>query len=207
MIHSLFPTYLYNAPLLKKGLSKKSELKKSLIEEISRLQEIDELGNKWCKKNYRGGYTSYSTYDKLFFSSSTFGDLKKWIDPHVAKFIKYAEMDIGIKDLTMSHCWVNVMPNAVTHTMHIHPLSVISGTFYVSVPKGSGALKIEDPRHDQFMNAPARKINAREANQRFVNIHPQEGHVILFESWTRHEVPPNLGKGTRISVSFNYGWK
>lgn len=207
MIHSLFPTYVYNAPLFNRKSARQHELKKSLVEEISRLQEIDVQGAKWCKQNYRGGYTSYSTYDKLFYSSSTFEDLRRWIDPHVVKFIKHSEMDIGIKDLTMTHCWVNVMPHAVTHTMHIHPLSVLSGTFYVSLPKGSGVLKIEDPRHDQFMNAPARKANAREENRRFVNILPQEGNVILFESWTRHEVPPNLGKGKRISVSFNYGWK
>jgi hypothetical protein len=28
----------------------------------------------------------------------------------------------------------------------------------------------------------------------------------LFESWLRHEVPPNPVAGERISISFNYSW-
>jgi len=30
--------------------------------------------------------------------------------------------------------------------------------------------------------------------------------VLLWESWLRHEVPPNKAAEERISVSFNYGW-
>jgi uncharacterized protein (TIGR02466 family) len=32
------------------------------------------------------------------------------------------------------------------------------------------------------------------------------GRVLLFESWLRHEVPPNPVAGERVSISFNYGW-
>jgi uncharacterized protein (TIGR02466 family) len=28
----------------------------------------------------------------------------------------------------------------------------------------------------------------------------------LFESWLRHEVPPNPAASERISISFNYAW-
>jgi uncharacterized protein (TIGR02466 family) len=32
------------------------------------------------------------------------------------------------------------------------------------------------------------------------------GHVFLFESWLRHEVPANPVNAERVSVSFNYNW-
>ncbi|HRO68387.1 MAG TPA: TIGR02466 family protein, partial [Pseudobdellovibrionaceae bacterium] len=70
----------------------------------------------------------------------TFDDLRKLLDRHVASFTKSLELDIPPKELQMTSCWVNIMPEAVVHTMHIHPLSVISGTYYVETPAGSGAL-------------------------------------------------------------------
>src|SRR3546814_12611441 len=51
---------------------------------------------------------------------------------------------------------------------HIHPHSVVSGTFYVAVPPGSGALKLEDPRLPMLMAAPARTDDAPEHLHPFV---------------------------------------
>jgi uncharacterized protein (TIGR02466 family) len=28
--------------------------------------------------------------------------------------------------------------------------------------------------------------------------------VLMWESWLRHEVPPNAAKSERVSISFNY---
>jgi uncharacterized protein (TIGR02466 family) len=43
-------------------------------------------------------------------------------------------------------------------------------------------------------------------NQRHHSLQPQEGHLVLFESWLRHEVPANQSDKERISISFNYDW-
>ena len=115
-------------------------------------------------------------------------------------------MNITVKDLMMTTCWVNIMPPGVTHSMHIHPLSVISGTYYLQTPKNCSAIKFEDPRMVNFMASPPRKTKAHRDNQRFVSMPAKEGHLVLFESWMRHEVPPNLSKEPRISISFNYDW-
>jgi uncharacterized protein (TIGR02466 family) len=32
------------------------------------------------------------------------------------------------------------------------------------------------------------------------------GQVVLFESWLRHEVPPNPSSADRVSISFNFSW-
>lgn len=202
MIQSLFPTSVYYAPLAAKDKNLHSDLKKEALT----YARIDEEGQAWSAKNYAGGYTSYGSLSQLNLASTTFEILEKEINKHVRKFVRHLEMDINPKELKMTSCWVNVMPTRVIHTMHLHPLSVLSGTYYVQTPKNSSAIKFEDPRLDCFMASPPRKHNAKVANQRHHSLQPQEGHVVLFESWLRHEVPANQSDKDRISISFNYGW-
>ncbi|WII71047.1 2OG-Fe(II) oxygenase family protein [Bdellovibrio sp. 22V] len=203
MIKTLFPTFVYYAPLKNQGLT---QLNKELKEEALKFSEIDEQGQAWSLKNYKGGYTSYGSIAQLHQISTTFELLEKEINKHVRKFVKHLEMDIDPKELKMSSCWINIMPTDVIHTMHLHPLSVISGTYYVQTPKNCSSLKFEDPRLDSFMASPPRKHDAKDINQRYHSLAPQEGHVVLFESWLRHEVPKNNSSKERISISFNYDW-
>jgi uncharacterized protein (TIGR02466 family) len=107
----------------------------------------------------------------------------------------------------MTDCWVNMMPPGTTHGLHLHPLSFISGTYYVRTPKGCPGIKFEDPRLDRFMAAPPRKARVQPHNETFVTYPAEAGNVVLFESWLRHEVPANQVEEERISISFNYGWR
>lgn len=92
------------------------------------------------------------------------------------------------------------------HSGHIHPHSAISGTAYVTIPKGASAIKFEDPRLSQMMAAPSRKLKASSGNKTFVSFEPKPGTVLLWESYLRHEVPLNQAETERVSVSFNYRW-
>lgn len=56
------------------------------------------------------------------------------------------------------------------------------------------------------MAAPPRKSGARSANRAWISVPAEAGHVVLFESWLRHEVAPNPIDAERVSVSFNYHW-
>ena len=179
---------------------------RELVEEIQTISEIDEKGQKWSRKNYPGGYTSYATYNQLHRFSTTFENLRKKIDLEVRKFAQWLEMDLQGRKLLMTSLWANQMPTSVVHGMHIHPLSTISGTYYVQTPKNCSAIKFEDPRLVNFMASPPRKPKAKPENQRFISIQPKAGDLILFESWLRHEVPPNPSKAERVSLSFNYDW-
>jgi uncharacterized protein (TIGR02466 family) len=138
--------------------------------------------------------------------SPTFAALAKIIDRHVARFARELEFDLGAGRLAMTDCWVNIMPRGVTHSLHLHPLSVISGTYYVRVPKGAPGLKFEDPRLERFMGAPPRKADAAERNRAWVVMPATAGGLLLFESWLRHEVAANAVNAERVSISFNYGW-
>lgn len=201
-VRALFPSLVYQKSL---GAAA-AKFNKELQIEAKQIQRVDTAGVKWSAKNYPYGYTSYGSMDQLHRFSSTFQELEYKLDQHVQAFARSLDLDIGPGELAMSSCWVNVMAKQAQHSMHLHPLSVISGTYYVSIPKGSSGLKFEDPRMGYFMASPPRKNPCQERNERFITLTPNAGDVVLFESWMKHEVPPQKSAGERISISFNYDW-
>ena len=92
------------------------------------------------------------------------------------------------------------------HSLHLHPLSTVSGSYYVKVPRGSPGIKFEDPRLDRFMAAPPKSVTGAPENRPWVTMPAVVGEIVLFESWLRHEVVPNPTPAERVSVSFNYHW-
>ena len=84
------------------------------------------------------------------------------------------------------------------------PHAVVSGTFYVTTPPGSGAIRFEDPRLPMLMAAPPRRKTAPLEKRSFVALTPRAGTLLLWESWLRHGVEANKSVHPRISVSFNY---
>lgn len=207
MIKNLFPTPLYYSPLITTASAKPlARLNRDLLQECLKFCATDKEGMEWSEKNYHSGYTSYGSIAHLHEVSPTFEALRKELDKHVRKFVRALEMDVEFRQIQMRSCWINIMPEGALHTMHLHPLSVISGTYYVQTPKNCSALKFEDPRMANFMGSPPPKENAEEKNRRFVEVKPEAGHLVLFESWLRHEVPVNKSATERISISFNYDW-
>jgi uncharacterized protein (TIGR02466 family) len=200
-VHSYFPTRIHAAALPR---GRAATLNARLLRECLQLQHDDNAGRRWSAKNYPGGYTSYASANHMQRVSPTFAKLERWIDGQVKRFARELEFELGGKSLAMTDCWVNVMPQGVTHGLHLHPLSVISGTYYVRVPPRSPGLKFEDPRLDRYMGAPPRKADAALRNRNWIVMPAAAGGVLLFESWLRHEVVTNQAGGERISISFNY---
>ncbi len=194
---ALFPTLLWQAPLADDALL--AELDHS----ARALAAEDMAGRRWCRAHGYRGYTSYASLDDLPRRDPAFADLKRRLDAHVAAFAAAAAFDLGGRKLRLDSLWVNVMKPGGHHSAHIHPHSVVSGTLYVTMPDGAGALKLEDPRLPMLMAAPPRRADAGPLAT-FQTIAPAAGDVLLWESWLRHEVLPNGAKAERISISFNY---
>ncbi|MEM9970640.1 MAG: TIGR02466 family protein [Pseudomonadota bacterium] len=200
MTRHLFATPIYHARL--SDSLDMAELDASCIS----IAEDDEAGQDWCEENGYPGYTSYASLTDLPWRFPIFAQVKDALDQHVAVFAEELAFDLGEGALALEDLWVNILPEGGMHSAHLHPLSVISGTVYVAMPKGTSAIKFEDPRHAMMMAAPPRRRDAPETLQTFVRIAPAVGDVLLWESWLRHEVPMNLSPEERISVSFNYRW-
>lgn len=202
-IDTLFVTRIYRGRLSEKRPAiDAAELEASCWS----IAEDDEAGQNWCDENGYPGYTSYASLTDLPYRFPIFKDLVKCLDKHVKAFAKELAFDLEGKPLMLEDIWINILPPGGIHTSHIHPHSVISGTTYVAVPPGASALKLEDPRLPMMMAAPPRRKDAAPELQPFTYVTPEPADVLLWESWLRHEVPLNMAKEERISVSFNYGW-
>ena len=183
-LQTLFPTLLRHAEI------GDEPLRTSLEKVCWVLEDEDEAGNDWCDQEGYDGYTSYA-----------------FLDAEAANFARDLHWDMQDQTLELNGLWVNILGESGSHSGHIHPGSVISGTYYVSLPEGAGQLKFEDPRLGFMMAAPQPLDDAPESARRFVYATPKQGHAMFWESWLRHEVMPNRSETPRLSISFNYALK
>ena len=202
-IQAWFPTLIYAERLLARG---GQAFNAELLRECHQIRDFDRAGQRWSERSYPGGYTSYGSMDRLHRFSSTFDLLRQRVDRHVRRYAQALEWDLRGGSLEMTDCWVNIMPRGCGHSFHLHPQSVVSGSYYVRTPRGCSALKFEDPRLSRLMAAPPRKTSGKTLHQAHIAYPAKSGQVILFESWLRHEVPPSPVDEDRISISFNYHW-
>lgn len=203
---TLFATEIYEASLADEpGFA---AFNAELTEACQMLAAEDRAGQAWCKANGYGGYTSYASLNDLPARATVFGDLKRKLDRHAAAFAEHLALDLGPRGkLKLDSLWANVLKPGASHTGHIHPHSVLSGTVYVAVPPGAAGLRLEDPRLPLMMAAPPRRSDAPESLRTFVTLSPAVGTIFLWESWLRHEVPANTARSPRIGLSFNYSWR
>ncbi|RYG16930.1 MAG: hypothetical protein EON96_07790 [Caulobacteraceae bacterium] len=175
----------------------------SLAGAIHMLAQEDHAGRAWCRAHGYRGYTSYGSLNDLPNRMPEFAELKRHLDRHALAYARALNLDIARKP-RLDNLWVNILKPGGGHSGHIHPHAFLSGTVYVDVPDGASALKLEDPRLPMMMARPAVTADATEAERPFVYLSPRAGTVLMWESWLRHEVPPNAAKAERLSISFNY---
>ncbi len=169
-VHSFFPTRVYVARLQPSGWQ---ALNRRLLRESLQLREDDRGGREWSKTHYPGGYTSYGSLCRMHTLSPTFATLGRKLRRHVLQFARALDFDLDGRDLAMTDCWVNIMPRGVTHSAHLHPLSTISGTYYVRTPTRFARAQVRGPA--------TRSLHGRAAAQGAAS--PRE---------------PSLGDGARV---------
>ncbi len=197
MSRGLFATRLYEAEL------ESPELLADLAYSIRSLARDDTAGRRWSREHHYPGYTSYASLNDLPTRDPAFADLRKLLARHAAAFARDCAFDLPRKP-RLDSLWVNLLKAGGQHSGHIHPHSILSGTFYVEAPPRSGAIRFEDPRLGMMMAAPVRREDAPEELRNFVSVEPRPGLLLLWESFLRHEVLAGTAKADRLSVSFNF---
>jgi uncharacterized protein (TIGR02466 family) len=194
---ALFPTLLYSAEI------GDERLLDELAHSIRSLATDDRAGQRWSDDHRYSGYTSYASLNDLPKRDPAFAELGQLLARHALAFSRDAGFASGRKP-RLDSLWVNLLKGGGHHSGHIHPHSVISGTLYVEVPGGSGAIRFEDPRLPLMMSASPRDPDAPDELQPFVSVDPKPGLLLMWESWLRHEVLAGRGRGDRLSISFNF---
>lgn len=201
-LHALFPSLVYEGHLK----AQRAALNRRLLSDLGGLELLDRLGRRWSRKNYRGGYTSYGSVTDLHRRFPAYEELERLLQPHAKKYAAGLGWKLRGRKLLMTTCWVSRMPRSTRHVMHNHPLCVMSGTYYVAVPRGTSSLRFEDPRLALMKAAPPRQKSSLIESASAVSLPPSPGRFYFFPNWLRHEVPANPVAGERVSVSFNYEW-
>jgi uncharacterized protein (TIGR02466 family) len=197
MTRTLFATQLYEAEIGDKALLGE------LAHSIRSLAKDDHAGRRWSREHHYAGYTSYASLNDLPRRDPAFSDVAKLLTRNAVRFADECAFDLARKP-RLDSLWANLLKSGGHHSGHIHPHSIISGTFYVEAPGGSGPIRFEDPRLPQMMAAPTRRNEAPEELRAFVSVEPRPGLLLMWESWLRHEVLPGTGRGERLSISFNF---
>ena len=150
------------------------------------------------KSNIGGFHSNY-----LQGQHKPLDDLFSNIKKHSNDFVK----SIGVKNsLNICEIWFNINKYKDLNLVHNHPNCILSGVYYVQVPKNSGDIKFLNP------NAETSKFDWNYKNIEIFNSYTSsawsmpsnESMLYLFPSWLNHWVEPNLNKKEkRVSISFN----
>jgi uncharacterized protein (TIGR02466 family) len=99
--------------------------------------------------------------------------------------------------------WVNVNPPGGYNGPHQHTNAVLSGVYYVDVPRGpsekGGAIEFLSPHPVRLLGG---LINAPMFAER-VALQPKAGDLLIFPGQLPHWVHPNDSGKPRVTVAFN----
>ena len=110
---------------------------------------------------------------------------------------------LDCQKVKLSAMWLNINRKGNSNTGHDHPESVLSGAFYIKVPKDSGDLVFTNDFLLRFF--PLKVNNYNPNNSQVWKVIPEESMLYLFPAWLKHEVTPNNSNKDRVSIGFNFG--
>jgi uncharacterized protein (TIGR02466 family) len=113
------------------------------------------------------------------------------------------DFDFVGHDLVLDAMWINENRRGDHNKAHVHARSFLSGAYYAKAGPGCGDIAFFDPVAAREMMPHPVKGEA----QPMVSYPAQPGLLLVFPSWLRHEVGPNLTDEPRVSVSFNVSYR
>jgi uncharacterized protein (TIGR02466 family) len=109
------------------------------------------------------------------------------------------QMGQGDRRFTLQS-WINLHDRGGFNFLHLHEGSLLSGSFYLEVPPGSGALVFRDPRPGVIHGLIKGGVHNGHAD---IHLQPSTGLLVLFPCWLEHYVEPHEGDAPRICIAFN----
>lgn len=144
-------------------------------------------------RSNRGGWNS----DKTVFERPEFALLAASVRQ---SFVYALRQVTGEEVPVLCEAWVNMHERGAYNAAHVHQGALLSGTFYLTVPEGSGNLVLRDPRPGVVLS-PFRGQGANSA--RHVQVQPHEGLLVVFPNWLEHEVALHEADTPRVAIAIN----
>lgn len=142
----------------------------------------------------------FSTPDTVF--NSLIQHIKQSIDHYytATQEVQYQPLTKP-KQYTLS-AWSVVMSSQGHQTPHIHPDGVLSGVYYVQLPKTIKQQENDQSGCIEFGRAPE-DYQLEQPTESLQLITPKEGLMLLFPSYYHHRTIPFNSDETRISIAFD----
>jgi uncharacterized protein (TIGR02466 family) len=96
--------------------------------------------------------------------------------------------------------WINLHDRGGFNFLHLHEGSLLSGSFYVQVPAGSGDFVFRDPRPGVIHGNVKGGVPNGHGD---IHLTPSAGLLVLFPWWMEHYVEPHESDVPRIAIAFN----
>jgi uncharacterized protein (TIGR02466 family) len=168
--------------------------------------EIYDYVNKEAEGNVLsnvGGYQSKQLDLQLI--ETYYPELKKMLDQFKFDINKLIKKD---DYLTLTNVWININKSGNYNNLHVHPNSIISGSFYVSIPKKikDGEAQIEFTRSREFSDfSMENHLSNMDDIFKWQSMwyRPKNSDLVLFPSYILHRVAAHFSDEDRISIAFN----
>ena len=182
----LFPTRIWQIPL--------RHLAPHFAQWAQAIQAMRVAAPVPAGRTNRGGWNSV---DNAVMHQPIFAELHQTVRHYCAQ--AFMEMGVGTPAFAVQS-WANIHDRGGFNFQHMHEGALLSGTFYLQVPEGSGALVFKDPRPG-VLNAYARGNGANAYKD--IQLRPSAGLLVLFPHWLEHFVEPHENDVPRICIPFN----
>ena len=125
-----------------------------------------------------------------FISRYNLSLLEKEILDSAAEYLDNIKIK-SYENLSVFMSWLTKINPGNTSSKHIHDPSTLVGVYYCDFKPNQGNLKIFNPLPEEFQK------------DRFIDIEPAAGKLILFPGWLEHEVQENKSPMPRYSIAIN----
>lgn len=139
----------------------------------------------------------WNSEDMAVLEQPLFAPLQQVVRAGCAKALQ----EMGVRDIPFRlQSWINMHDRGGFNFLHVHEGSLLSGSFYLKVPPGSGKFVFRDPRpgviHGYVKGAVPNGYSD-------IQLAPDTGLLVLFPCWMEHFVEPHNSDEPRIAVAFN----
>ncbi|MEQ9641753.1 MAG: TIGR02466 family protein [Alphaproteobacteria bacterium] len=194
---------LYASTIFLSSFPQAAQTNPELAKLVEELQRTDTENAARSRESYDPLGDAFTTYyeDRTddIFERPEVAALLPFIAESLVTYARALGFSLRGKSIKLNRLWFNVNTRGSRHGPHLHPDSVISGTYYIQVPAGGagGELKFSDPTESRRMAEPTRAAPGGD------KIMPWPGLLVMFPSWLAHEVLLQRAEGKRIGMSFN----
>ena len=157
------------------------------------LKYVDSLPYKEQKQN-----ANFKSQDTYLMEIEELKSIKDFFYESLNKYTK--NINQSDQRLVITQCWANKNPPGSKHHEHVHPNSILSGVFYLRQDKTLPPIQFAKSVQAAMKLDPKKYNNL---NSETFLLPCTSGELLLFPSDLKHSVPTNIGKESRLSMSFN----